>query len=427
MSMSGVFLLAGWRRYRKLLVLSVLIISAYVGAVGRGESLLWVMAALLLATLVTAISWPHWLVRQLVVSRRGPERANEGDMIVFRVEIDNRGRLPRFMVEVVDRLPFVDAVSGAGTTGKKVLGVVAFVRGRASRSFGVSVLCEKRGFYQLGPVSLASSFPLGLLEARQHRDTAAQTLLIYPQVYPIVSMPLHGTPSQIHRGAFLLPEAAGAAEFCGLREYRRGDNPRHIHWPTSARAGELMVREFEPLASACLCLALDLAVDANVGKGRHSTLEYAVKIAASIARYAANNGMPIRLVGQGRRSLVMAGASGEHHYRNILEELAIAASDGSTPYARLLEDVAMDCTWGETVVVFLSEPDSRTEKTLQALALLRSCGAQILAVSFERSSFTGETGVRPSDKRGARATLLDLGASYLYVCKGDDLLHLLNP
>jgi uncharacterized protein (DUF58 family) len=385
------------------------------------------MASLLLATLVTGVAWPHWLVRQLSVSRHGPERANEGEEIQFSVEIDNRGRLPRFMVEVVDHLPFLGASAGTVTAGEKVLTVVSYVGGKTRRAFKVAVRCEKRGLYRLGPVQLVSSFPLGLSNARQRENQSNQTLIVYPEVFPIVSLPLQGTPSQIHRGGFLLPEAAGAAEFNGLREYRRGDNPRHIHWPTSARANELMVKEFEPMASASLCLALDLAADANVGTGRHSTVEYAIKIAASVARHASTHGMLFRLTGRGSRALPMAAGLGVNHYRDTLEALAIAEADGVTSYAQVLEELAMHCRPGETIMVFLSESDSRFAQTLQAVALLRARGAYIWAVAFDRVSFLETTRTKSAHGPTAQATLLDLGATYLTVRKGDDLFKLFNP
>ena len=172
----------GSPRYRKVAALATLIIAAYVGAVGRGESLLWVIAALLSATLLTGIAWPHWLVTRLSVRRTGPLRANEGETIVFRVVVENRGHLPRFMVELMDRLPFVGAADGTATAGDRVLGVVAYVAGGARRVFEVPLLCEKRGFYRLGPVSLASSFPLGLAQAQQRGPVGGDVAVHGPVV-----------------------------------------------------------------------------------------------------------------------------------------------------------------------------------------------------------------------------------------------------
>jgi uncharacterized protein (DUF58 family) len=414
-------------RHLKPLVLVGLTLVAYVAAINREQTLPWGIAALLLATLITGFFWPRWLVKRLSVTRSGPVRAEEGETVYFHVTVTNQGWLPRFMVEAVDRLPFVGAAQGSVTLGEKVLGVVAYIGGNATRSFDVPLLCEKRGFYQLGPVGLATSFPLGLVEAHQKKNGGVQTLTIYPDVFPIVFMLLAGAPSEIHRGGFLLPEGAGAAEFSGLREYRRGDNPRHVHWPTTARRNELMVKEFEPLASACLYIAMDLSADANVGKGKHSCFEYAVRIAASIGRYACANGMPIRLHGEGTHGLVIGLGSGDAHFREMLDALAVVNADGATPYATALQTVAMNCRHGQTVVVFLSEPETRVSDTVQAIALLRARGANVLAITFERESFQSEKPLPPVARTSPWARLLDLGVTYLTLRKGDDLMKVFNP
>lgn len=422
----------GWlKRHTRPLVLAGLTAVAYVAALNRIQILPWAIAALLSATLICGMAWPHWLVRRLSVVRSGPERAEEGETIVFHVEVENVGHLPRFMVELVDRLPFVGAASGPATHGEKTLGVISYVPGRARRRFEMPLLCEKRGFYRLGPVGLASSFPLGLAEARQTRNDGVQTLTIYPDVFNIVTLPLRGAPSQIHRGGYQLPEGAGAAEFSGLREYRRGDNPRHVHWPTTARLNELMVKEFEPLASACLHLVLDLNRAGNVGTGRHATLEYALRIAGSISRYATLHGLRIRLSGEGEKSLYIPAGSGELHYRAILDQLAIIDADGALPYAALLEQVAQQCLPGETIITFLSAPPEQTDALLQALAFLRARRANLLAIVFDRSGFV-EPGSRQSSQDAmARdilyAGLLDLGAHCIPVRNGDDLVRLFNP
>lgn len=426
MKRSGISWPAWQPRYAKPLILGLMTLVAYAAAINRLQAMPWAIAALLVATLITGIAWPHWLVRQLSVVRKGPGRAEEGETIRFHVEVENHGVLPRFMVELVDHLPFVGAAQNPPAQAEKTLGVVAYVPGGGRRHFDVPLVCEKRGFYRLGPVGLASSFPLGLAEARRRRNDGVQTLTIYPDVFPIVSLPLRGAPSQIHRGGCLLPEGAGAAEFSGLREYRRGDNPRHVHWPTTARHNELMIREFEPLASACLCLILDQAADANVGQGKHASFEYAVRTAASIAKYACGNHIPTRLVGQGERALRIPAGTGEHHYQGILDELAVVAADGVTPYAEVLQSVTADCRHGETVVAFLSEPQARLADTLQALALLRARGAHLLAVVFERATFMSSEGTGKDATATAVAGLLDLGARCLQVRSGADLVKLFN-
>ncbi|WP_020481188.1 DUF58 domain-containing protein [Methylomonas sp. MK1] len=412
----------------KFLILCGFTLAAYLAAISREQSLPWLIAALLSAALLTGMLWPRWLLQRLSVRRIGPQRALEGETIVFRVDVQNRGWLPRFMVELVDHLPFVGAAEQGANDGDKLLGSVAYVPGRGARSFDVPLLCEKRGFYKLGPMGLASSFPLGLAESRSRADRSLQTLTIYPMVFPILSLPLFGAPSQIHRGGYCLPEGAGAAEFSGLREYRRGDNPRHIHWPTTARLNELMVKEFEPLASACICIALDLAKDANIGRGKHSTLEYAIRIAASVAAYACGQNMHSRVLANAAQPLRILSGKGDFHYQTILDALAVAEADGNTPYAKLLTEIALNCIRGETVLLLLAEPPHRNAETLQALALLRAKGVYLFAVLFERDSFLSAAGVsrRDNGNRTLSAGLLELSAHCVTVRRGDNLTELFN-
>lgn len=421
------FAIPAWQpRYLKPILLGFLILVAYVAAINRIQALPWAIAALLTTTLITGMAWPHWLVKRLSVIRRGPERAEEGETITFYVEITNHGLLPRFMVELVDRLPFVGAAEGPISQSEMILGGVAYVPGRGTRQFEVPIVCEKRGFYCLGPISLASSFPLGLAEGRQQRNDGVQNLTIYPDIFTIMTIPLRGAPSQIHRGGCLLPEGAGAAEFSGLREYRRGDNPRHVHWPTTARLNELMIKEFEPLASACITIVLDQSQSANVGGGKLASFEYAVRIAGSIAKYACSNNFPTRLMGEGDRQLYLPSGIGEHHYQRVLDELAVVDANGSVPYAKVLQRFATECRHGETVVAFLSEPMALLTDTLQALAQMRARGANVYAIVFERPTFQPRLKVGDDGTAIALAGLLDMGAICLAVRQGDDLVSLFN-
>lgn len=414
---------------RKIFVLLALTVVAYIAAVNRAQAFLWAIPALLSATLITGFTWPRWLVRHLSVSRSGPSRAGQGETIQFQVVVENRGWLPRFMVELVDHLPFVGLSNPNGRSGETMLGVLAYLPGRKQLRFNVPVLCEQRGYYQLGPVGLASSFPLGLTEAKVTRNEGLQTLTIYPDVFSILSLPLRGAPSQIHRGGYLLPEGAGAAEFSGLREYRRGDNPRHVHWPTTARLNELMVREYEPLASACLHILLDQAAESNIGAGKESTFEYAVRIASSIARSACAQNIRTRIAGDGKRSLRGLPGSGDAHFQGILDEFAVVACDGDIYYDQLLTEIGPHCVRGETIVVFLSGKASRWVTTLHSLALFQARQMHLLAIIFDQPSFLGSGESRVDmikDHTMLTAALLELGAHCITVRQGDDLVKLFN-
>lgn len=427
MNLSQFFSSIRHRCNQRLVILFILVIIAYMAAIARLQVLPWGIAALLLATLMIGMLWPYWLIRKLAVERTGPIKAEEGDTIEFRVWVKNLGWTPRFMVEVVDHFPFVGNWRETQQPAKVTLGLLAFIGPWKTRSFAVQLSCEKRGLYELGPVGLSSGFPLDLHQARQFKNAEKQSLIVYPEVFTIVDLALHGSPTEIHRGGFLLPEGSGAAEFSGMRDYQRGDNPRHIHWPTTAKMNQLMIKEFEPLASASLYLLLDLNREANVGHGRDSSFEYAVRIAASIANYARINQIPFRCHGEAEHGLSLGFGSGEAHYRDLLDLLAIVEASGTINYATALQHAAMRLRHGQTLVIFLSEPEKNMPETLQSIAQVLAGGAHVLAYVLERSSFIENAAALSDQSQNVWAGLIDLGVNYCTIRNGDDLLRMFNP
>lgn len=416
-----------WRRHTRLILVAGLTVVAYLGALNRNNVQVWVIAALMLSTLLVGALWPRWMARSIAVHRVGPSTATEGEQVTFQVAVRNLGWLPRYMIGVLDRLPFADGGSRRDGARETLLAQVSFLAPRAEERIEAKVTCERRGLFEIGPVGIATSFPLGLAESRVDALGGRQTLTVYPQLFDIADLPLRGTPRLIHRGALLLPEGAGNAEFRGLREYRPGDSPKHIHWPTSARLNRLMVREFEPLASASLHLALDLSVGSEAGSGKHTTLEYAVKIAGSIARFACERGMPVRLIASGQTPTDIPANSGEQHFSAILKKLAVVRADGQESYADLLTRVSADIEAGENVVSFWAETPKQSERTLDAIATLRHDGAHLIVVLFDRESFSGvrmgAADVRVEDRAGG---LREIGAHVLEVHRGDNLQAVLN-
>jgi hypothetical protein len=88
-----------------------------------------------------------------------------------------------------------------------------------------------------------------------------------------------------------------------------------------------------------------------------------------------------------------------------------------------LQTVALNCRHGQTVIVFLSERESRIASTLQSIAMLRARGANVLAMVFDRNSFLGLETLEQSPWTG----LYDLGIPHMTLRKGDDLVRLFNP
>jgi uncharacterized protein (DUF58 family) len=211
---------------------------------------------------------------------------------------------------------------------------------RDGQSFRGQVVLSRRGRYRWGPVSASSGYPFGLVYRRKEL-TPAEEVIVLPRL------------GRLHHGLFrrLLWNAASSADrrwrrprrhaaaqelFHGLRPFRSGDNPRSVHWRTSARRGEWMVREFEDIPGENLLLVFDPAVCADDGP---DAFEAAVSLAATIAAEwrGDRSGRLIAVVAD-EDPVLLDGPAGSAHVRRVLERLAVvepAWSDATS--AALLE------------------------------------------------------------------------------------------
>lgn len=274
-----------------------------------------------------AISW--WWTGVISVVRHHAFVAREGEKLLIRYDVTNRGRFSRSMVELVDTIPFAE------TAHQHPMLFIDNIKRFAQLEF--SVLCDWRGLHQLGPIQVESGWPFGLFVSRQQIKHSLSEIIVYPSTFELQQLPGEGTSTYQHDGWVSDHRKGGQDLFLGIRDYRRGDSLRHVHWPLSAKQGSLAVKEYENVNRLEICILLNLCEADNPGQGKHTPLEYAVKIAASIAEFALRKGYFVSLHGLGARSLDVEAGAGSAWLDVILHALAIVKSDGEQPYSLLLE------------------------------------------------------------------------------------------
>lgn len=146
-----------------------------------------------------------------------------------------------------------------------------------------------RGHYYLEKISLIGGDPAGLFRRKKHFRQICD-IVIYPETIKISWMPIR-IKNQIHTSLAGRPLGVSGIgyDFFGVREYRPSDGVRFIHWKSTARYHQLMVREFEANAVTSVCLMLDINKD-SVGNDEYdNNLEFMIKTASSIVSYLAAN------------------------------------------------------------------------------------------------------------------------------------------
>ncbi len=254
------------------------------------------------------------------------------------------------------------------------------------RTVTYQVRSDVRGHFVIGPMTMRIADPFGLVELRRTFPGTA-TVVVTPRTVPLPRIPLGGgwSGSGEHRPQAF---AAGSAEDVSVREYRRGDELRRVHWPSSARVGELMVRREEQPWEARATVLLDNRLRSHRGQGLASSFEAAVSVAASVIAHLSDAGYAVRL----------ATADGADpglvdHPSAMLERLALIQGT-----QRPLLDVAWsgDHYRGGMVVAVLGSTES---VDVAALRRIRHDAGAALAITLDVEQWSGHAaaGSTPPD------------------------------
>lgn len=213
-----------------------------------------------------------------------PRRVPAGQPTRVRLALDGEGRAGALLLE--DRVPWALGVRPrfvVPTSGK-----------RWPASVDYTVRSDVRGRFTLGPATVRATDPFGMAE-RTASVADLSDLVVTPSVVPLPPIGRAGawTGAGDNRPRAF---ANGSAEDVTVREYRHGDPLRRVHWRTSARTGELMVRREEQPWQSRATILLDNRASAHRGHGAGSSLEAAVTAAASVAAHLAARGFVVRLV-----------------------------------------------------------------------------------------------------------------------------------
>jgi len=181
----------------------------------------------------------------------------------------------------------------------------------------VDILAYRRGPLVLTGGWLARTDPFGLVRALRHA-AAPQTVLVLPRRYPLPPLSLPGQ-TQYQRGGVSLAAGVGESEeFVALREYRRGDSLRRVHWRSSARRGQLIVRESQDEYFVRHALVLDTFCEAS----QDALFEEAVAVAASFACTVPDQDSLLDLLFVGPTTVCVTSGRGVGHAQQMLEVLA---------------------------------------------------------------------------------------------------------
>ncbi|MGW4288379.1 DUF58 domain-containing protein [Streptomyces sp. NPDC004673] len=266
-----------------------------------------------------------------------------------RLRVDNVSRLPTGLLLLQDRVPYV--------LGPRPRFVLDRIEPGGHREVSYRVRSDLRGRYRLGPLQVRLSDPFGMCELTRS-FSAYDTLTVLPRVEPLPPVRFGGEALGHGDGRQRSLALAGEDDLIP-RGYRHGDDLRRVHWRSTARHGELMVRrEEQPRRSRCTVL-LDTRGVAYEGAGPGSAFEWAVSGAASVVAHLLERGFSVRLLTD--FGVTVSGEGGSGHERAaaaalMMDTLAVIDHSDGTDLAGAY-DVLRDGHDG-LLVAFLGDLDA---------------------------------------------------------------------
>ncbi len=331
-----------------------------------------------------------------------PHLVSAGQPATIRLELTNEGRRRTGLLLLEEQLPYA--------LGSRPRFVVDGIGPGWHRAVTHQVRSDVRGRHEIGPMTVRVTDPFGLVELeRAFHNT--EPLVVTPRVVPLPPTGLSGawTGSGDNRPRSF---ATGSAEDVTVREYRRGDDLRRVHWRSSARLGELMVRREEQPWQSRATLLLDNRARAHHGSAAASSLETGVVWAASIAVHLSALGFQVRLVtadGEDPNTL-WHDRSATQNTAPLLEALAVLQH---TERPHLSTDWLTDSLHGSLLIGVLGDLDQHDHV---ALRRMRVQGSRPLAIALDVDQW------RTGAADGATARWLSgLGWSAVAAGPGDNL------
>jgi uncharacterized protein (DUF58 family) len=374
-----------FRRFQLLLLGAILVIAAF--------STGWPFLFYLVYLGVLVVGGSYVLTRLGLADLEAGYAVNQlsghvGDRIRVTYTLRNTSRIPKPWLEIHNptSLP-------AGLPGRAIS-----LGGRTERSWLIRTPLTRRGHFRVEPLQIRTGDPFGFFESSASVGSGIN-VTVYPRLEPI---PLWRLPAANLDGSHAMRERTLQATPLAttVRPWAPGDAFNRIHWKSTARHGDIQVKEFDLEQTADAWLVLDLERSIQRGSGDESTVEVGVRAAAAVADKALVENRAVGMTVNAHRLAQLQPDRGGRQHLKIMQLLAAVEGDGSTPIAEALIASVPRIRRGMTAVVITASLDRGWVKPL---ATLRSRGVACVVISLDVPAFERREQEDAARRAGAAA------------------------
>jgi uncharacterized protein (DUF58 family) len=380
--------------------------GVYLAAWGFGSEALYPIALGLVLAVAAAALWVRFLAKPMTLNRILSEGEHlAGDDIPVRLELDVEGRMPSGALVVRERIARLGEIET----------VMVNRRGRLRGGYRIEGV--PRGRYAVESVDAVLEDPFGL-ERVEIKLPAGESLLVYPRLVDLDGL-FSDSGARALEGRRLLLRRPTGFDLHSVRAYEQGESLRRVHWPSTAKRGQLMVKELEDAPRDETAVLLDADAGAVAGVAPDSSFELQVRAAGSLLKSHARRGRRAALIVNSASRPYQRVHTFDGDWLRAFELLAAVEPDGSMPVAAMLADEggptgrALDLT-----VVTASLSPRLVDRLLQRMMSRHAA----TLVYVERASFGDKASVQLDPAVAGQVLRLERGGVPVAVLRrGDDL------
>ncbi|HJP88407.1 MAG TPA: DUF58 domain-containing protein [Candidatus Limnocylindrales bacterium] len=295
-----------------------------------------------------------------------------GDGIRVTYTLRNTSRLPKPWLEVHNptSLP-------AGLPGRAIA-----LPGRTERTWLIRSPLTRRGHFRIEPLQIRTGDPFGFFESSAAVGSGVN-VTVYPRLEPVPlwKLPaanLDGSQATRERTLQTTPLATT------VRPWAPGDAFNRIHWKSTARHGDIQVKEFDLEQTADAWIILDLERSPQRGSGDESTVEVAVRAAAAVADKGLVENRSVGMTVNAHRLAQLQPDRGGRQHLKVMQLLAAVDGDGATPLSEALVSSVSRIRRGMTAIVVTA---SMQRDWIKPLASLKTRGIACVAITMDIPAF----------------------------------------
>jgi uncharacterized protein (DUF58 family) len=356
---------------------------------------LTLLGVLLLIVSFVGLLWNHYALRRVQYKREvDPRRAFIGETVDLILTIENRKLLPVGWMRIEDEWPEdlrlatrEEDLHPSASPKRAFLRNTFSLRWYERVRYRYRVLCEKRGFYRLGPARVTSGDLFGLFKT-DYVFPDLNWLIVYPRILPIeeLGLPPKDPFGEVKARQWMFEDPSRTI---GVREHQPEDGFRRIHWKATARKQALQAKIYEPTTSFTLVVFVNVATFDKYWFGTiPELLERCITVSASVSHFAVERRYVVGLIANGcvprsdQPIRVLPGRDPQQLTR-ILEALAAVTPVATQDISELLTRESPRLPWGATLVVVTANVNDTLNNTLLRL---HAAGRRLVLVSLAPES-----------------------------------------